>query len=73
MEKLTKKQKSQKNKEAIANIIFIVGACLIVVGIIIGFTNLPENIGKAFFACLIGTLCTYISGYIKYGYIKFFN
>lgn len=73
MEKLTKKQKSQKNKEAIANIVMLIGACLIIYGIIIGFTNITENAGKAFFACLIGTLCTYISSYIKYGYVKFFN
>lgn len=67
------KTKQQKNREGIANIILMMGICLIIGGIIVGFTNMPDNVGTAFFMCLIGTVLNFTSGYIKYGYIKFFN
>lgn len=67
------KSKKQKNKEGIANIILLSAICLIVGGIILGFQNIQENIGKVFFMCLTGTILSFVSGYMKTGYIKFFN
>ena len=67
------KDLKQKNKEGIANILLMMGICLIIGGIILGFINLEENVGKAFFMCAIGTILNFVSGYLRYGYVKFFN
>lgn len=63
----------QKNKEGIANILMMVAICLIIGGIILGFTNLEENAGKGFFMCGGGTILTFVSSYLKHGYVKFLN
>ena len=67
------KTTNQKNKEGIANILLMMSICLIICGIIIGIINFTENVGTAFFMCLIGTSLSFYSSYLKYGYIKFFN
>jgi len=46
---MTEEEKKKKNKEGIANIITVIGICLIIVGIIVGFTDAPKNFGMAFF------------------------
>lgn len=68
-----KKNLNQKNREGIANIILMVGIVLIVMGFIFGVSDMSENAGKAFFICGIGTVLTFVSNYLKNGYIKFFN
>jgi hypothetical protein len=67
------KSKEQKNKEGIANILSLVGICLIIGGILIAISNIQENVGSAFLMCLIGTVLNFSSTYLKFGYIKFFN
>ena len=67
-----KKTKEQKTK-GIANIILMIGISLVIGGGVIGFSNITQNEGEAFFMCLIGTILNFTSGYIKHGYIKFFN
>lgn len=63
----------QKNKEGIANILLMVAICLVIGGIILGFTNIEEHAGKAFFMCAIGTILNFVASYLKHGYVKFFN
>jgi hypothetical protein len=70
---MNKEELDKKNKEGLANIILMVGVCLIVVGIIVGFTNPPDNFGKAFFVCGAGTILSFVANYMKNGYLKFFN
>lgn len=70
---MTGQEKKEKNKEGIANIITVIGICLIIVGIIVGFTDAPKNFGMSFFVCGGGTTLTFVGNYIKNGYIKFFN
>ena len=67
------KSKEQKNKEGIANILLMLAIGLIIGGVVIGLTNGKENVGTGFFLCLIGTFLSFVSGYIRHGYIKFFN
>ena len=68
-----KKDLNQKNREGIANIILLVGIILILMGVVFGVSNILENAGKAFIICGVGTVLTYVSNYLKNGYIKFFN
>ena len=68
-----KKDLKQKNKEGIANMILVIGAILIIVGFIFGVSDIAENAGKAFLVCGAGTVLTFVSNYMKNGYIKFLN
>lgn len=70
---MTKKELKQKNKESVANIIFFIGVMLILSGASLGFFNLDLYAGKAFLLCSVGTTLTFVSNYLKNGYIKFFN
>ena len=67
------KTKEQKNKEGVANFLLLVSICLIIGGLVIGISNMKENVGIGFFMCLIGTALTFVSNYLKVGYFKFFN
>lgn len=60
----------QKSKEGLSNLLLLIGAVLIIMGIIIGFKGL---FGGAFILCFMGTICTFTSTYLKHGYFKFFN
>lgn len=70
---MNKEELEKKNKEGFANIILLIGVCLIVIGIIVGVTDASNNFGKAFLCCGIGTFLTFVANYIKNGYLKFFN
>jgi len=70
---MTEQEKKEKNKKGIANIILIIGIMLIIFGVTFGFKNLQENAVTAFFMCGAGTILTFVSNYMKNGYIKFFN
>jgi len=65
--------KNKKNKEGMGNIISFIGIILIILGAIKGFSNMDENWAIAFFCCLIGTILNFVGGYLRDGYIKFFN
>lgn len=68
-----KKNLKTKNREGVANIILMIGIILIIMGIIFGVSNMVENAGKAFLICGFGTILTFVSNYMKNGYIKFLN
>ena len=68
-----KKNIKTKNREGIANIILMIGISFIIIGFIFGVSNMAENAISAFFICGFGTILTFVSNYMKNGYIKFFN
>lgn len=70
---MTEKEKNQKNKEGIANVLTVIGGSMIVTAIIIAFMFGPEVFGTLFFVSLIGTVLIFVSNYIRNGYLKFFN
>lgn len=72
MKKLTT-ELQQKNKKGVANIILLIGIMFILSGASLGFSNLDLYAGKAFLLCGFGTFLTFVSNYMKNGYIKFFN
>jgi len=66
-------ENSEKNKKGIANLLYFIAIILIVSGAIIGFSDIYNNWGTAFCLCLTGTILSFVSTYLKNGYIKFFN
>lgn len=65
---MTEQERKKKNKKGIANIILLIGIIFIIFGFV-----LSKNAGEAFFMCFFGTVLTFVSNYMKNGYIKFFN
>ena len=65
---------NQKSKEGLGNIITVVGAILILMGIFYSVSvGIDNGWQVSFFTCLIGTILTFVGQYLKNGYIKFFN
>lgn len=70
---MTEKEKNQKNKEGIANVLTVIGGSMVLISIIVAFMFGPEVFGTLFFVSLIGTVLIFVSNYIRNGYLKFFN
>jgi len=70
---MTQEEKNKKNKLALGAMVTIIGAGCIVIGAVLGFYDVPNNVGKAFWLCLGGTALTFLGNYLRNGYIKFFN
>jgi hypothetical protein len=70
---ITKKELKKKNREGQANLILFIGACFIIFAIILEMISLEVYGGVAFMLSLSGTIMTFISNFLKNGYLKFFN
>jgi hypothetical protein len=65
---------NNKSKEGFANLLTLIGICLIVGGIYVSvMIGLEDGWGTSFLMCLVGTVLNFVAGYLKNGYFKFFN
>lgn len=63
-----------KSKVGLANFLLLASICLILGGIGVSIAvGLEDGWATSFVLCLIGTVLSLISGYLKNGYFKFFN
>ena len=69
---IEKENLKKKNKEGLANILMLISICLIIFGAIFGFMSLPNAL-PGFVICGTGAVLSFVSGYLKNGYINFFN
>lgn len=64
----------ERSKKGLANILTLVGVCLVVGSIVMSIIfGLDKNVGKLFLISLVGTVLIFTANYMRDGYIKFFN
>jgi low temperature requirement protein LtrA len=65
---------NKKSKVGFGNLLVTIGVIFIILGIMYSVSvGLDDGWQTSFLCCLFGTILTFVGGYLKEGYFKFFN